>query len=779
MEERSTFSSPPDRIGTIISRLEDRLSVVSNAVRHYRSARSLHESEESKTTTSESLFETVVQRIIQGYPVRLTDHLGIEDVQEMIDTTSDAVAEVDHGGVIINVNAAFSDILGFGYTDAVDASFTNFIDDEYRDLFRARLHSIQENGSKAQVSTPRDLLLCRVRHRKEGRVSMECVMSSYASADGALTGVIVMRDLSSHRSLLEQLQQSMDNYDALSETITEAIVRIDESFTIVFANSAVTSTFGYEPQELIGKPFWVLFPPGVFGRHEDEIRKYFYVDDQDRARIGLRNSLEVLGKNKNRGISPMEMSFGNAKDFRGRTLTCIVRDIAQRKNAERRLRHLAFHDQLTGLGNRDLFTADLSDFLKISKRMAVARTGALMFLDLDGFKQVNDTLGHDAGDELLVETARRLHRTLRESDSVYRFGGDEFVVLINLKQDPRDAGLVANKILTAIRRPFILGNGSGHGQAVTVGVSIGIAIVPAHGNSVETLTKAADLAMYSAKEAGKNRFAYYSKSLDRRATQRWQLEQGIRTGLDSGEFRLFYQPLVDADGYIKGVEALLRWNHPVRGNIPPSLFIPPAEETGLIIPLGNWVLETACRDAKRWNESGYPELYVSVNLSPRQFEQKNLVEVIGSIIEATGITPSNLKLEITETCIMSAPESSIEKMLALKERYPGLTIAIDDFGTGYSSLTYLSKLPADIIKIDLSFVSELFSRNNEKIVNAIIGLAHSLQLDIVAEGVESREQWNYFREHNCRTLQGFHFKEAVSSEDITALLPGGSLSPKE
>jgi diguanylate cyclase (GGDEF)-like protein len=411
--------------------------------------------------------------------------------------------------------------------------------------------------------------------------------------------------------------------------------------------------------------------------------------------------------------------------------------------------------------------------------LKIAATGyaAVMFLDLDGFKQVNDTLGHEAGDNLLVETAVRLRDSLRESDSVYRFGGDEFVVVLSYIHHPRDAALVANKLLAAVRRPYELAQTADSSSDVAVGVSIGIALTPSHGSTVEELTKAADLAMYSAKEAGKSQFAFYSADLNAKAVEQWELEQGIRSGLERGEFGLHYQPLVDTDGRMKGVEALMRWDHPTKGAVSPGRFIPIAEETGLIVPLGNWVLETAFRDVKAWNDGGYPNLYVSINLSPRQFEQKDLVDTIGRALERTGADPRNVKIEITETCIMSAPEEAMDKMRLLKERYPGLTIAIDDFGTGYSSLSYLSNLPADIIKIDLSFVVNLFAKGNQKIVNAIIGLAHSLGLEVVAEGVESSDQWDYFRTHECQTLQGFHFNRPVPQGEIGALLKKGLLAP--
>jgi diguanylate cyclase (GGDEF)-like protein/PAS domain S-box-containing protein len=724
---------------------------------------------------TESLFEQLLQQIVKGQHTRPDLGLDSDEVRELLDTTPDIAVELDHDGRVLHANAAFSVAFGYLHSAVVGTSFIDLVQEGYRRPLLSHMREVAATSTVPRVATPDDIVLFRARHQDGSYLSVEALLSTYREAESTRL-VVVMRDLSAHRSLLEELRESKDNYDALSETITEAIVRLDESFTIVYSNAAIKSTFGYEPEEVRGEPFRMLFPPGEYQRNENAFRKYFIVDDQDRNKLGLHNTIELLGKHKHRGIAPMEVSFGNSKEYRGRTLTCIIRDITRRKNAERRLRHLAYHDQLTGLGNRDLFNADMRDVLH---NLENAGTGyaAVMFLDLDGFKQVNDTLGHEAGDNLLIETASRLKDSLRESDSVYRFGGDEFVVVLSYIRNPRDAALVANGLLAAVRRPYEIRQNSDSSSDVAVGVSIGIALTPSHGSMVEELTKAADLAMYSAKEAGKSQFAFYTSDLNAKAVEQWELEQGIRSGLERGEFGLHYQPLVDTDGRMKGVEALMRWDHPTKGAVSPGRFIPIAEETGLIVPLGNWVLETAFRDVKSWNDEGYPDLYVSINLSPRQFEQKDLVDMVGRAIERTGANPRNVKIEITETCIMSAPEEAMDKMRLLKERHPGLTIAIDDFGTGYSSLSYLSNLPADIIKIDLSFVVNLFAKGNQKIVNAIIGLAHSLGLEVVAEGVESSEQWDYFRTHECQTLQGFHFNRPVPQGDIGALLKKGLLGP--
>jgi two-component system CheB/CheR fusion protein len=665
-------------------------------------------------------------------------------------------------------------------------ALTDLIDPEYRlgvlarvtglggentGSFHASHHDLPPDGSTPAPSPtdPLDgVLVFRLRRADGTRRSVEMVTAH--RRNGSV--LAVLRPVSVTTDLVEKLRESRNNYDALSETITEAILRLDEDLRIVFANSAVKTTFGYAPDELHGRHFSVLFPASVFRRNEESFRKYFVVDDQDRTSHGLSNTFEILGHHRHRGVAPMEISFGNSKDFRGRTLTCIIRDITQHKNAERRLRHLAYHDQLTGLGNRDLFESHMNRLFQQPGAFE-AGPATLMFLDLDGFKQVNDTLGHDVGDDLLVQTGKRLVKALRETDSVYRFGGDEFVVLLNFVRDRRGASVVAHTILAEIRRPYtvvVSGDTEGTTATVSVGVSIGISMLPEHGSTITGATKTADLAMYSSKEAGKNRFTFYDPSMDQRAHDRWHLEQGIRTSLERQEFQMYYQPLVDIDGGILGYEALLRWDSPGYGTVSPRRFIAIAEETGLIVPLGAWAMETAFHDAVTWVAPNGNLPYISVNLSPKQFERADLLTTLTNVINRTQIDPGRVIIEVTETSVMSAPEASIATLEALKTRFPDMLIAIDDFGTGYSSLSYLTRLPVDIIKIDLSFVSRLFIQNNEKIVQAILNLGESLGIKVVAEGVETPEQRDFFVDKGCFAVQGYHFYRPVAAAEAPGLL---------
>jgi predicted signal transduction protein with EAL and GGDEF domain len=469
-------------------------------------------------------------------------------------------------------------------------------------------------------------------------------------------------------------------------------------------------------------------------------KKYFVIDDADRKASQLENTIEVLGQNKNSDIVPLEISFGNSKSVQGeRLVTCIIRDISQRKITERKLKYLVYHDKLTDLGNRDLFYITLEQFISHVKRYQDT-IGAVLFLDLDGFKKVNDTLGHNIGDILLCSCARRLSSCLRESDHVYRFsaeldtnhgghedlfrfGGDEFVILLTHLEKPTDAAVVAQKIIDTIRRPYRV-EGVDPSTKTNIGVSVGIALIPQNGLDAMQLIKHADMAMY---KAGVN-------------------------------------------GFIEGVEALLRWHDRKRGFISPVDFIPVAEETGLILPLGDWVFETACQQLKTWNTEGFEDLYVSINLSVKQFSQEHIVDKLSRVITGTGIKSKNLKIEITESSIMPDPNEARMKMEELKKRHPGIRIAIDDFGTGYSSLSYLSDLPVDILKIDQSFVINMSKKGNAKIINTIITLGNSLFMDVIAEGVETKNQLEYLISKSCKSFQGFYFGKPVSATALTQLL---------
>lgn len=435
--------------------------------------------------------------------------------------------------------------------------------------------------------------------------------------------------------------------------------------------------------------------------------------------------------------------------------------------AQGRLResYLAYHDGLTDLPNRSMFSKVLSQ--SISEANRYQRQLAVAFLDLDGFKQINDTLGHEAGDELLKEVARRLRGCVRESDTVARLGGDEFVVLLPQLDDGQHAAKVAQKILAAIAKPFTL-----IGQEFRVTASIGISTFPADGLDEQTLTKNADLAMYHAKEEGKNNFQFYSAKLNANSLERLTLESSLRHALEHNEFRLHYQAKRDfASGRVTGMEVLLRWEHPDLGTVTPMRFIPIAEETGLIVPIGKWVLNTACAQNVAWQQQGLPALPIAVNLSARQFHDGSLVQDIQSILAVSGMKPNLLELEIAEKLLTHDIEHTLRILTELKAL--GVRIAIDDFGTGYASLATLQRFPLDTIKIDRSFVRDLTitaAPVDTGLADAIIAMGKSLSLTIVAQGVETKDQAEFLRTHACDELQGFYFKKPLPADQFARLL---------
>ena len=735
-----------------------------------------------------SVFNLFLQHIVQGFSEEL--FLSPEQARDRFDAAETPLCTMEFDSTIRYANPALSRMLESEPSRLEGLELQAKVLPEYRGALETRLKELSDNANDTQAASSDDILLFRMETESGERLSIECIVLCWRSR--ARRGVIaVLRDLQVQQSMLDEYRRAQQDYDTLSETITEAVLRINEAFKIVHANSAVSNTFGYEPAEVLRRSFSMLFPDGEFERHEATFRKYFIVDDHDREEFGLARSIEILGKKRDGSVVPMELTAGNSKQYNERTLTCIIRDISERKTMERRLRSLAYYDKLTGSGNRDLFNTNLRSALAAVTTGNAQSNGdapphgsdtqlALLFMDLDGFKQVNDTLGHEAGDQLLIETAGRIRETIRETDTMYRFGGDEFVVLMPSIETEEQAGDTANSLLSAIRMPFRIAGESGTPTTATVGVSIGIAFAPRDATGMEHLVRAADMAMYDAKHRGKNRVSVFSTNMDASNAFRWDLKQGLQGSIERGGFFLHYQPLVDTDGTPEGFEVLLRWDHPTRGRVSPADFVPVAEEAGLMVTLGNWVVQRACHEFvshPRHAEGGH---YLSINVSARQLEHESFPDAVVRAVETSGLDASRLQLELTETSLMSAPEEGIDRLRALKSRLPGMRLLIDDFGTGFSSLSYLSRFPVDTLKIDRSFVIDL-SENpddpNRKIIRAIIGLAHSLDLTVVAEGVENQEQWQFLLEEACDSFQGFHFGGGAPlqtlADQLTAVQPAG------
>ena len=441
----------------------------------------------------------------------------------------------------------------------------------------------------------------------------------------------------------------------------------------------------------------------------------------------------------------------------------LIRDVTERKAAEQQIEYQAYHDALTGLANRRLFQEHLSLALALAQRRQ--RIVAVLFLDLDHFKLINDSLGHSVGDAMLRQVGQRLKQAVREGDTVARVGGDEFTIVLQELEHRSDAALVAEKVLGAIAAPIDV-----HGHRLYMTTSIGITVFPDDGDDAETLLKNADAAMYRAKDEGRNTYQMSTQELSRSTQERMTLENGLHRAIEHREFEVWYQPQIDlATMEVVGVEALLRWKHASRGIIRPADFISVAEERGMIVVIGDWVIREACREARRLHDLGRDGLRVAVNISAKQFRDQTLLATVEAALADSKIDPRCLELEITETVAMENVELTMRTLAAL--RSTGVTIAIDDFGTGHSALSYLKRFPIDALKIDRAFVQDLPDGfEDAAIVRSVIQLAHGLNLRVVAEGVETEEQLAFLRAHHCGEVQGFLFSEPLPAEALEAML---------
>ena len=555
------------------------------------------------------------------------------------------------------------------------------------------------------------------------------------------------------------------HFDLYSEYTTDIITKYTPEGICSYASPTSVKVLGYRPDELVGKNFYDLFHP-------------------DDMRIKRRVFTKLIKEPDNKSISYriikkdgsymwLETNSKPVTDTRtGQVIEIVAvsRDITERKETEERLLYLANYDSLTGLPNRALFRDRL--------RRAIARAQrnekrvALLFLDLDRFKNINDSLGHHAGDQLLRGVARRLKQYARKGDTVARLGGDEFTVILEGVAHADDAALVAKKIIELMEPAYKI-----DGHEVVATPSIGITLYPDDAADMRTLLKNADTAMYRSKERGRNRYQFYTSDMNAKAYEYLMLENNLRHALEREEFRLFYQPQIDLHSQgLFGVEALLRWEHPEQGLLPPEHFIPFAEETGLIIPIGEWVLREACKQAVEWQNQGLPPTRVAVNLSMRQFRQKNFVDIVAGVLNETGLDPQYLELEVTESFLAHNAEQATEILRSLHRL--GVHLSIDDFGTGYSSLSYLKQFPLNTLKIDQSFVRDISSDpDGATIAEAIIALGQSLRLNVIAEGVETEDQVFFLRGRGCDRVQGFLFSHPLPPEEIVGWLTSKRTRP--
>ncbi|HTN66349.1 MAG TPA: EAL domain-containing protein [Burkholderiaceae bacterium] len=642
----------------------------------------------------------------------------------------------------VTVNPAFERLFGYSREEAVGMAITEVNTQPVR---------AQALMQELAVSTKPPGLWRRRLKRKDGTTFLAECMACFVPVRGHRLVCIMARDISDQQRAEKALSLAAKVY----ESMTEGIVVSAWPAPVLAVNSALTTMTGYSREELIGQD-----------------GGYFYADNKLWHRIAskcLRNNVpgdaEVTLRRKNGSLFAclLSLHFARHEPSEPLTLIAVYKDLSTRRQTENRLLFLSNHDILTRLPNRFLFYKRLDQ--AIASAQHATRRFAVFFIDLDRFKNINDTFGHPTGDALLQLVSDRLYECIRKSDLIARLGGDEFAILAESVSDMASATELAEQVMAALSLPFHV-----EGQELFVAASIGISVFPQDGPTAEKLIKSADVAMYRAKGSGKNNYQFFAADMSTAPLEHMMLENALRHALQRAEFQLYYQPKVHAStARIYGMEALLRWNHPDLGIIGPSRFIPLAEEMGLIRAIGEWALQEACRQNAEWQHAGYAGLVVSVNLSSNQL-QNDIVATVSDTLNQTGLAACWLELELTESTVMRAPEQSVLVLHALRDM--GVQIAIDDFGTGYSSLSYLKRFPINTLKIDQSFVRDIIEDPNDAaITDAVIALARALKMGVIAEGVETAEQLRFLRDNGCDSYQGFLFSRPLPAAEFQKLLP--------
>ncbi len=684
-----------------------------------------------------------LSEIVRLHGYRVNEALGGRAALEMLDTNEYDVVLLD----LIMPEVSGHDVLDFALSRKLSAKFIVVSGDA---SFDGAMRAMTRNA-------------------------FDFVKKPYEAAElmATLERALSHRRLELSHSLMEgRLKESEEMHRLIVNSSPDLIYLLDRNGCFEFVNDRFETLLGYQKEELKGRHYSEL----IFDDDLDAARNLF-----NERRTGERASRNVELRVRSRRVRTADRPFQtqtvwmdltaqgryfppderSRENFVGTYGT--ARDISERKEAEQVINFQAYHDLLTHLPNRALLKDRLS--LAVTQAQRNKRRLAVMFLDLDRFKIVNDTLGHTMGDRLLKAVANRLQGCLRGGDTLSRFGGDEFTLLLPEVRTRDDVVVIASKILDKLAAPFVI-----DGHELFVGASIGVAMYPEAGDSVESLIQSADIAMYHVKGRGKNGYQFFSDEMNHKFSTRLSLERELRSALATGQLRVYYQPQVDlTDGRIIGVEALVRWQHPRHGLIEPAEFLSVAEETGLITQLDEWVQSHAFSEVAEWRRSGLGDVRLSVNMSSQQLEQDAFLERFLANLDASGLAADRLKIEITENAIMRDMEVIVPKLRALRKA--GIRIAIDDFGTGYSSLSYLRHFPVNTLKIDRSFVGDIRSDSADaSIINAIAAMAHGLKLDLIAEGVETRTQMKYLTLQGCREVQGFIFSRPIPAPEFKSLL---------
>lgn len=682
-------------------------------------------------------------------------------MRQLIATTLDAVVAVDRQMNVIDWNRQAETTFGVGAKEVLGFPLRE-------SLFSGRELVIFQEAAKRYAAGGKSRLLSRRMETTTRRVNGEEfpaeVTIAPAGSGHDLTFTAFIRDISERKRAEGALEQREKRFRTIVEKSWSGVVLLDGNCCFSYAGSSTLHLIGYSEPELLGTSIFDYIHP-----HDVETARKVFSEILRKPNHEAHGELRFRHKNGMwiwlEGFSQNllhETSVG--------AIVLNYRDVSQRKETEKQLEYRAYYDSLTGLPNRLLFRDRLVNSLGHAQRNRVGL--AVMYLDVDHFKLVNDGLGHSFGDALLADVARRLQSSLRASDTISRIGGDEFSVLLPEVVNAEAVAGVARKILDSLQRSFRV-----DGHEIFVTASIGISCFPADGDDAETLLKCADAALYRAKELGRNQAQLFTASMNERYVRRLALEQHLHHAIEREELELYYQPIYDrARRRIVSLEALLRWRDPSRGLIQPAEFIQLAEETGMIVAIGEWALRTACRQLRKWHDQGLASLRVAVNISAVQLQQRGLVDVVRSALLETGIAPHMLQLEITESAAMLSFELTMNVLREL--RAMGVSIAVDDFGTGQSSLIYLKHFPIDTVKIDKEFLREVTSDETAAaIVSYVINLAHTLQLKVVAEGVETEAQYTFLRHYGCDLLQGYLFSKPLPADDVLPFLQQTVIRP--
>ena len=693
----------------------------------------------------------VIVSIARDVSERLAAEETLRRFRVAMDNSADMIVLIDRATMrFVDVNETSCTLLGYSREELLEMGPHDVLPTSREKLERAYDEFISNPSHTPGMHS--------YYRRKDGSTfPFESTRHVLRSGDTYIIAAI-SRDISERLASENALRESEERFRGLTELSSDMYWEQDDQYRFTSMTGTGSERVNVRTVRILGKKRWeqdyANMTADAWADHIAVLEAHKPFRDMELCRLdesGKKVWISISGE-------PVFDSTGAFKGYRG-----VGKDITERKDNEEHIQFLANHDALTSLPNRAMFSEVLN--LAIQNARRYSRNFAVLFIDLDRFKNINDTLGHEAGDKLLQEMGARLTQTVRASDVVARLGGDEFVVLVQEVSEAKQVAVVARKVLSTLVKPMVIQR-----QECRVTASIGICMFPAEAQDEQALMKNADIAMYRAKEDGKNNYKFYSEEMNIHSFERLALETSLRRGLERNEFLLHYQAKLDLHtGRITGVEALVRWQHPDLGLVPPAQFIPLAEETGLIVPLGKWVLVTACAQNVAWQRDGLPPLNMAVNLSARQFADEDLVKDVAAALKSTGLRPELLELELTESMVIQNTERAGKVLAEIKKM--GVRLAIDDFGVGYSSLTHLKRFPIDTLKVDRSFIRDLPQNAEDKaLTEAIIAMGKSLNLTVVAEGVETQEQQTFLRDRACDEMQGFFFSKPIPSGEFAELL---------